>query len=55
MFFNKDQDSLGEICKIGNIYIWGDSHAAGLSFGMNQISEITQFTTSMCPPILDYK
>ena len=56
-FLNKDQDqdSFGEICKIGNIYIWGDSHAAGLSFGMNQISKITQFTTSMCPPILDYE
>lgn len=56
-FLNKDQDqdSFGEICKAGNIYIWGDSHAAGLSFGMNQISKISQFTTSMCPPILDYE
>ena len=54
-FLRKDQDSFGETCKTGNIYIWGDSHAAGLSFGMNEISEITQFTSSMCPPILDYE
>ena len=54
-FLRKDQDSFGEICKKGNIYLWGDSHAASLSFGMNQISEITQFTTSMCPPILNYE
>lgn len=37
-----------------NVLIWGDSHAAALSFGLrNMFSNTIQFTASGCPPILD--
>lgn len=35
--------------------IWGDSHAAALSYGLkDQLGEITQLTSSACPPLTDY-
>ena len=35
--------------------IWGDSHAAALSYGLRQeVGEIAQLTASGCPPIADF-
>jgi hypothetical protein len=42
-----------DICKSGPILIWGDSHAASLSYGMSSLKKITQLTSSGCPPILN--
>lgn len=40
----------------GNAMIWGDSHAAALSYGLKgQMGELTQITSSACPPLTDYK
>ena len=56
-FLRDEQDykSFADICKTGPIYIWGDSHAAGISYGMRTLQDITQLTSSGCPPILDFK
>ena len=44
-----DSDAKSEI----NV-IWGDSHAAALSFGLrNNFKNVAQYTASSCPPILD--
>jgi len=32
--------------------IWGDSHAAALSYGLRQILELGQYTASACPPLV---
>ncbi|MEL0237927.1 MAG: SGNH hydrolase domain-containing protein, partial [Gammaproteobacteria bacterium] len=55
-FLRNDQDasSFGDECKKGSILVWGDSHAASLSFGMRSLQEISQFTSSGCPPILNF-
>jgi len=38
----------------GGTMIWGDSHAAALSYGLRQrLPEAAQFTASGCPPLLD--
>ena len=38
----------------GSILIWGDSHAAALSFGLRLINKnIIQYTTRGCPPLLN--
>lgn len=54
-FLRSDQsaDEYVDICSNGPIYIWGDSHAASLSYGIRQIKKASQYTASMCPPILD--
>ena len=52
---NQDQNSFKDICKAGETYIWGDSHAAGLYAGINLNEEASQFTASGCPPILNIK
>jgi peptidoglycan/LPS O-acetylase OafA/YrhL len=36
-----------------SFYVWGDSHAAALSWGINLMSPITQLTAAGCPPIID--
>jgi peptidoglycan/LPS O-acetylase OafA/YrhL len=37
-----------------SIFIWGDSHAAALSFGLRHIyKNVTQFTSTGCPPLMD--
>jgi peptidoglycan/LPS O-acetylase OafA/YrhL len=37
-----------------SIMIWGDSHAASLSFGLRkQFTDVIQYTASGCPPIKD--
>lgn len=37
-----------------SVLIWGDSHAAGLAFGLRKFyPNLSQFTVSGCPPILD--
>ena len=41
---NGDKDS---------VFIWGDSHAAALSYGLRQVFEnVTQFTSTGCPPLI---
>ncbi|MEO8247967.1 MAG: acyltransferase family protein [Burkholderiales bacterium] len=36
------------------LLIWGDSHAAALSFGLRHLHPgVTQYTASGCPPIMD--
>jgi hypothetical protein len=37
-----------------SVLIWGDSHAAALSFGIRkQFSEVTQYNSTACAPLLD--
>ena len=50
---DQDENSFADICKTGPILIWGDSHAASLSYGMSSLKKITQFTSSGCPPMLN--
>lgn len=39
----------------GSTMIWGDSHAAALSYGLKErLGELTQITSSACPPFKDY-
>jgi len=39
----------------GTTMIWGDSHAAALSYGLkDRLGELTQITSSSCPPFKDY-
>lgn len=47
-----------EDCRVGTVgngtLIWGDSHAAALSFGLRKTaSNVIQYTTGACPPIKD--
>jgi len=36
-----------------SVFIWGDSHAAALSFGLrNAYKNVTQFSSTGCPPIM---
>jgi peptidoglycan/LPS O-acetylase OafA/YrhL len=38
----------------GAVAVWGDSHAAALSFGLRDLApHLTQFTASGCPPLKD--
>lgn len=48
-----DESSFSDICTDGPIYIWGDSHAASISYGMRKLNKLSQYTSSMCPPILE--
>lgn len=50
---NQTANSLNEKCLNGTNLIWGDSHAAGLSFGMRSIDNFSQITSSGCPPIIN--
>lgn len=58
-FLNPDQ-SYSEFKKFCNsesssetILVWGDSHAAALSFGLrSDFSNVSQYTASGCPPLL---
>ena len=57
--FLREEQSFGEFeqqCfSSGDTMIWGDSHAAALSYGLkNRLGELTQITASACPPINDY-
>jgi len=45
--------------KAAMIFLWGDSHAASLYSGLKHFGDlhqtgVSQYTTSACPPILDY-
>lgn len=54
--FLEEEDSIQSFdssCFSGEILLWGDSHAAALFHGLNEIQPITQLTSSGCPPILD--
>lgn len=54
-FLRNDQNEqeFKSICKSGPILIWGDSHAASLSYGMNELTNISQLTATGCPPIIN--
>lgn len=57
--FLREEQSFGEFeqqCfSSGDTMIWGDSHAAALSYGLkNRLGELTQITASACPPFKDY-
>ena len=56
-FLRSEQDERAflDICTAGPIYIWGDSHAASISYGLRSLADITQFTSSRCPPILEFE
>lgn len=44
--FNNDEDTL---------LLWGDSHAAALSFGLRErLGNVIQYTASGCPPIMGF-
>ena len=52
-----DQDPAGwRACQAagkGALMMWGDSHAAALSFGLRQLSpQLLQFTGTGCPPLM---
>ena len=39
---------------VGATFIWGDSHAAALSYGLRQsLQNVVQYTAAGCPPIKD--
>ena len=46
--------SFKEQCLSGKSLIWGDSHAAALSFGLRKINSFSQLTASNCPPIIQH-
>ena len=50
-----DENDFSDVCDKGNIYIWGDSYAASLSYGMRMLENTSQFTTSRCPPIINFE
>jgi peptidoglycan/LPS O-acetylase OafA/YrhL len=54
-FLKRDQnaDSFNEECFSGKSLIWGDSHAAALSFGLRKVNNFSQLTASGCPPIIN--
>jgi peptidoglycan/LPS O-acetylase OafA/YrhL len=50
-------NDFGEFCYSGaqgeSILVWGDSHAAALSFGLRgHFKNVSQYTASGCPPLL---
>jgi hypothetical protein len=46
-------DAFKKECLSGKSLIWGDSHAAALSFGLREINDFSQLTASACPPIIN--
>ena len=46
-------DSFKKECLSGKSLIWGDSHAAALSFGLREINSFSQLTAAGCPPIIN--
>ena len=39
---------------VGGILVWGDSHAAAISYGVRQtLPDVAQYTASGCPPLVD--
>lgn len=48
----QSEDSFAEQCLSGKRLIWGDSHAAALSFGLRGTNSFSQLTASGCPPII---
>ncbi|MGY2908687.1 acyltransferase family protein [Bradyrhizobium sp. URHC0002] len=53
-FLTPEQDTFAHECKgTGGTVIWGDSHAAALSFGLREtLGDVTQYTASACPPFM---
>jgi peptidoglycan/LPS O-acetylase OafA/YrhL len=49
---NQSADYFREECLSGENLIWGDSHAAALSFGLRFIDDFSQLTASACPPLI---
>ena len=56
-FLRKDQSAIDfqPECFDGHTLIWGDSHAAAISYGMLRHRNLTQLTSSACPPIIGFK
>lgn len=54
---NQDPESFSKECygsDHGGIVIWGDSHAAALSYGLiKEEKNVTQLTAGSCPPLKD--
>jgi peptidoglycan/LPS O-acetylase OafA/YrhL len=48
----QSDDSFNEQCLSGKSLIWGDSHAAALSFSLRGTNSFSQLTASGCPPII---
>lgn len=47
---------LPECINQGDFFIWGDSHAAALSFGLRKLDpNLTQLTASSCPPVIKFE
>ena len=49
----KRDESFNKECLSGKSLIWGDSHAAALSFGLRKINNFSQLTAGGCPPIIN--
>jgi len=53
---NRKQDQFSDACRskqLSNVtLVWGDSHAAALSYGLRQHAEVSQYTSSGCPPVV---
>ena len=53
---NKQQEHFADECRSrqasNEVFVWGDSHAAALSYGLRQITEVSQYTSSGCPPVV---
>ena len=52
---HQSADSFSDECLSGENLIWGDSHAAALSFGLGMLDDFSQLTASACPPIISKK
>jgi len=53
---NREKDEFSDECrnrsKDAVTLVWGDSHAAALSYGLRQNTEVSQYTSSGCPPLV---
>jgi peptidoglycan/LPS O-acetylase OafA/YrhL len=46
-------EDFADECFIGSKLIWGDSHAAALSYGLRIVGDFAQLSASACPPIIN--
>lgn len=54
-FLRNDQthEDFSQFCEQGQALVWGDSHAAGMSYGIRYYLKTSQLTASGCPPIIN--
>lgn len=50
---DQSAENFKDECLNGKNLIWGDSHAAALSFGLRTIDNFSQLTASGCPPLVN--